>query len=292
MKYLLILFISINVFALDLTYDTDHSTDTTVSEGSTHSKDKSIENSKKTERSRTKTHDKSVAKSKRVDYDGKIHAIAYLAALEKAGVKPFSQCRLITKPHNVQNFGLSCRTEYGVSGNLCQFLDNSAKSYAYISSVVDQNSEEQIKGYANCGLLYGGIIAQYLKTGKLSVAITDKKILNQLRSMNEEIENAQCNLAGSTTHIMCDSVTLDISNVLKMSANNYEVFGGNEYFGYKLNLSKDKSIKSSIAIAYVRSKARNDSNKMSKGIKYDQNNNYKLSRKAAANLSVGKFVSE
>ena len=277
---------------MDLTFDTDKSNDTTVSESISNSKDSSIDNTKKRENTSTKSNDKSLTKIKKVDLDGKVKAIAYLAALEKAGVSPFSECKLLTKPHKVEAFRLSCKTGYGVSTNFCSFLQEQAGNYALINEVVEGDVEPKIKGYANCGLLYGGIIAQYLKNGVLSVEIKDRKIFKLMNNIALEIENSECNLAGTTTNIMCDSISLDISKVLKLTANNYEIFGGNEYFGYKLNLSKDKSIKSSLATAYVRSKARSDSSKMAKSLKMDQGNSYKLSQKAAANLSVGKFVSE
>ena len=293
MKYLLLVLISINVFALDLTYDTDRGTDTTIGESNSKSKDLSIDNTKKSENSTTKSSDKSFTKSKRVDYDGKVRAIAYLAGLEKAGVSPFKECRLLTKPHRVEAFDLSCKMGgYGNSNNLCSYLKEQASNYALISEVVESEIEEDIKGYANCGVLYGGIIAQYLKTGVLDVEIKDQKIKSEMSNVTEEIFGSECNLADKTTVIMCDSVTLDISRTLRLTANSVEIFGGNEYFGYKLNLSKDKSFKNSLAKSFVKSKARSDSNKIAKSLKIDEGNTYKLSRKAAANMSVGKFVKE
>lgn len=293
MKYLLMIFLSINVFALDLTFDTDSTNDTSIGESTSNSKDQSIDNTKKKEDTKTKSNEKSFVKSRKIDYDGKINALAYLAGLEKAEVSPFAECRLLTKPHKVESFDLGCEIEYGVSKERCTNLDSAAKSQSAISSLdVDEEVEGEIKGYANCGLLYGAIIAQYLKTGLLNVEIKDKKILNSMNDIALEIDNAECYLNDTTTNIMCDSVSLDISRTLKLTANSYEIFGGNEYFGFKLNISKDKNKKSSISNAFTKSKARSDSNKIAKGIKYDQSNNYKLSQKAAANLSVGKFVSE
>jgi len=291
MKYLLIMFLSLNLFALDLTFDTDNSKDTSMSESVSNSKDKSIDKTKKKERTYTKTKDKSLTRTKKIDYDGKVKALAYLAGLEKAGVEPFASCRLLSKPHNLADFDLSCKNDYGMQGDLCSYLQNSATNYENLEEVIEEDQIENIKGYANCGILYGGIIAQYLKNGILNVEIKDKKLKEHMNEVSEQIFDSECNFADKISNIMCGSNVINIAGVLKLSANNYEIFGGNEYFGYKLNLSKDSSIKNSLSKSFVKSKAKSYSNKVAKSLKQDQGNSYKLSTKAAANLSVGKFVS-
>ena len=293
MKYLLFIALSLNLFALDMGLDTSTDKDTGRNKTSSKSKDLSIDKTKSNTNSTTKSKEKSLSKIKKIDYDGKVTALTFLAALERAEVAPFGSCRLLTKPRNISHFGLSCRNKYGISSNLCSYLKSEADSYSLIKKIpVAAKYEDQIKGYGNCGALYGGIIAQYLKNGVLDVKIQDKKILEQVQNVIIEINEADCNLAEKTTNIMCDGVDINVATTLRLTANAVEVFGANEYFGYKLNLSKDKSVKTSLSKAFVKSKARSKSVKLAKSMKSDKSYSHKLSQRATQNLSMGKFIKD
>jgi len=293
MKFIILAFVLLtaNVFALDLSVNTDKDLENSANKSLSRSKDMSVDKTKTTTKSKDNTKEKSLLKSKNLTLDGKVKTIATIAALEKLNLGTFGYCKLLTEPKNVSDFDLSCKTKWGgYNSGLCDFISSAAQNYQPLSEVVDKEKEEELKGYAACGLYYSGLIAQALKTGKLNLEIKDPEIKDQIIFYLAILEDSNCILAGNTSTIMCNSLTINIDNSLKLTANNVEIFGGDYYLGYKLDLSKNKSINKSLRLSYNMSSAKNLSNKIVKTLKNENSEIIKMSKKASSSLGLGKFI--
>jgi len=293
MKFIILAFVLLtaNVFALDLSVNTDKDLENSANKSLSRSKDMSVDKTKTVTKSKDISKSKDMSKSKDISLDGKVKIIATLAAMEKLNIGTFGYCKLLTEPKNLSDFDLSCKTKWGsYNKGLCDFISSAAQNYQPLTDIVEEYVEEELKSYAACGLYYSGLIAQYLKTGKLDVIIKDKPIKNQIILYLSILEDSNCILAGNTHTIMCNSLTININNSLNLSANNVEIFGGNEYLGYKLNLSKNRSLRKSLNVSYNMSNAKNLSNKIVKTLKNENSEVIKMSKKASSSLGLGKFI--
>ena len=290
MKILLPLLLSLSLFGLDLGYDTDSIEEQSQSKNMSNSRDQDVSGNTSNSRTKTKNTETSESLSKSLSKDVKVKFLAELIALEKAGVEPFASCSLLNKPKSLKDFDLSCDVGFGMNSGMCNYFNEAAKNYKNLNEVIDSEYVINMKLYINCGAYYGAVIGQALKTGEVDFEIKDEEIKKFFLLVQDNLVDSDCRFAGALTDITCGSVVINYLNIPVIKFAGVEIFGGNKYYGYNLNLTKDKRTQDSLQISLAKSSSKSLSVKRSKSMKQDMSLTSRISSKATASLSTGKFV--
>jgi len=300
---LLLGLLSTSSYALDLSAGSSKSLNIDIKNDKSKSKDLSINKSKNKEESKTKSVKEDMAETNSLSFDGKVKILTRLTDIERltkeynlqAADSFFSKCSLLTAPRFNADFGLTCKTKFGsYNSGLCSFLNTAASNYAPLKDVLNSRQEKALKEYIVCGLVYGGYIAEVIKTQNVEndFFIEDEEINDMMIDFLYDLEESDCKLGGNLNTIICGGLTADISKTLKVYSNNFEVFGGNEYYGYKLNISKSKSVNKSIDRSLKFSKSKSKSLSVKKTSNSSRSKAIQMNQNAAANISTSSFMKD
>lgn len=289
-KILLAAVIAMNLFAVDMTTDNSLDSDDSMSSTLSNKKDMSISNSKSKDVSKTKSKSKNLTSSKDLKYDGALDAIRQIVDFENNGVYPFSSCKLLTKPLQPSDFGFVCKTGAFLNTGKCSFLSESAKNYARLNDVIRSSDIKDFKGYLNCGVYYGAVIAQFLKTNEIDFEITDSVIKKALYQAELDINKEDCSFNGDATKVLCGGVSANIGDMLTISQYNAKLYSDGVFYGYNLSVGNSKSLSQAISDDVRMSRSRSKGNNMSKSLDMSDSTANKVSQKATSSMSVGKFI--
>ena len=284
--------LSISVFAFDASTDVSRDHDNTSNNSMSNKKDLSINKSKTKDTSKSKSETKNKTNSIDLKFAAQLTVLREIASLERNGVKPFSTCRLLTEPRQPKDFGLSCRTNKGyINTGKCNQLDTLSKNYAELESFVySKNKRKIIKNYGRCGLYYGAVISQYLKTNKLNYEIKDKEIRAALNDGLWDLKDSSCSFNGAASSLLCGNISLDLNSDYKVMQYGIALYSANSFYGYELSKSLNKSLSKAVTDDIRMSKSKSRSSNMSKGFSMDSSTSEKISKKATNSMSVGKFI--
>lgn len=225
------LILSANLLAVDVSID--NSVSQKSDSDSSMSRKKSDDN-KQTQgirESKTSTSDKSHSKSFDLTKNGQVEMLEAIKDAEGRGIKPFSECAVLTHPKLVADFGLTSEDENGdIDTIFADILQKAAGNNASISSV--GADEYDVKDYMNCVAYYGAIIADSLKHDEFSTDIRDKKIQATFEKIQADLANSKCRFDKSTDAIVCRSVKLKIDYEPALSYSNIAIYSNQTYFGF------------------------------------------------------------
>lgn len=284
---ILILSMSLSVFALDLSNNSSSDSSskseksTNLSAGENQSEDKS------------KSKEETLSKEKSLSYSNDLTKLSqtssYIAllALEQSNIKPFSTCRVLSKPKLMSDFNLDCKFEGFVNSGRCSFLSNAAESNMLVEEALGDT--QSVKKYTACLALYGALIAQDLKHTKFSVKLTDKELIETYQKLLNSLNESECRFS-SKTQINCDSATLNIAAEPTLNFANIALYSEGKYFGYSANDSKKLSSSQSKSQRLSKSDRKSIANNLSSTISTNASLATNLQEQASANLSLGKFI--
>jgi len=288
-KIIILLAFSLSLFGVDQSQNSNSNQDYKEDKTVGYNKSINVNNSKDTSEDNSKTKESSYTVSHDLAKIEQTSALIVLMALEKTGIQPFASCKVLTRPSLPRDFDLSCDNGDGrVNEGRCNFLNNAANSNFSIDKVT--YLDEELKGYFACIGLYGALIAQDMKRDKFSAILTDKELLKTFRFFAYDLENSDCRLNGSTTHIICGASTLNISPKPDLIYSNISLYSDNTFYGYSSSVSRNKSKRQANSFSFSKSKKKSKSNAMAKSINTNKSTSTAISKAASSNLSLSKFL--
>lgn len=287
-KLLVISLLSLNLFALDqsVSAGTDQSYKEDKSMG--YNKNMSVDNSSDKTTSNTDSKEQSLNISTNVSRVEQISSLVGLMALEKAGIKPFSECQVLSHPKLANDFDLSCSSNGFLNEGRCSFLGLAAQSNMELERVTSKS--ENIKSYAACVGLYGALIAQDMKYDKFSPELYDKDLIEIFKNFNETLEEEDCRLNSNASTIVCGTTMIKIDYEPIVVYSGISLYSDKTYFGYSSTQSKDKSKRISKAFSESKSKRRSKSNSLAKSLNTNTAFSVNVQKASSVNLSLSKFL--
>jgi hypothetical protein len=288
-KYLMILFISVNLLALDqsVSDSNDMSYKENTSQG--FSKNINTSNSKSLTKSNSKTREKSVSENTHLSRIEQVSSFVALIALEKSGIEPFASCQILSKPRLPIDFELSCQMPDGtVNSGRCNFLQTAAQSNLDLDSVTYKGFE--VKQYAACVSLYGALIAQDMKYDKFTPYIFDQEIKRIYEDFEDSLENGHCRLNGSASMIACGSTQVKIDFEPLVISGGITLYSNQTYFGYSSSKSKDKSKRLAETFSLTKSKVKSKANSLAKSLITNIDESVNIQKASSNSISLSKFL--
>lgn len=289
-----------NAFALDLSVAQDQNQSQKIDKS--NSMNKTLNNSETTskDKSHSRSSDQSTSDSRSTSRLEQTDSLIALAALEQAGVEPFASCDILSNPKLITDFGIQAdmtedednQTALGVNSSVLENVNEKTKNGSNIKSVIDKKNRIKLMEYMSCQALYGGLIAQQLKTGKFSVALTDSEILKTFKKMDSNLNPDKCRFdsGNGLGSIFCGETYVKIGYTPVLMYRNISLFSNEKFYGYSAQKSTDNSNRYSDSRSLSESKRKSEANDLSKSITMSQAMSQDVSSKASSNLSLGKFI--
>lgn len=253
-----------------------------------NNKSQTINNSKNKETSDAHATEKSNAKSLSINYDEKTDMLVALLSFEESGIKPFNKCQVFLTPQLSDNFGLSCEMEDGgVNEGRCSFLGSAATSKMLFSKV--SSKENELKQYMSCVALYGALIAQDLKHGESSPALTDKALIKVYKKFNQNLDKP-CRLNGNLDTVLCGAVSIHLSSVPNLNMAGVSLFSDKDFYGFTSSRSKTRNSSISDSTRDSNSKTNSLADAMSKSLSNNKSLSSNIQQQSSSNLSLSKFI--
>lgn len=289
-----------NAFAVDLSIAQDQNQSQKIDKS--NSMNKTLNNTESTskDKSHSRTSDQSNSEARGTSRLEQTDSLIALAALEQSDIEPFASCMILTDPKLITDFGINAdmtedednQTALGVNSNVLDFVAEKTKAGSNIKAVIDKKNRIKLMEYMSCQALYGGLIAQQLKTGKFSVSLTDKEILKTFRKMDDNLDPDKCRFDASQNmnSIFCGETHVKIGYAPSLMYRNVSLFSQDKFYGYSAQKTTDNSKRYSDSKSLSESKKRSEANDLSKSITMNQSMSQDVSSKASSNLSLGKFI--
>ena len=213
--------------------------------------------SKNLRKSKTKTKSKERTKTVELSTFEAANILYQLEDLENANVYPFSVCKVLTNPKLPENFGITSEEADGIyNPTYAELLNKAAQSNAPLSTILDRQDIYRLKDYLNCLGFYGAVVAQALKTGKLSKKITDTQIKREYNKFKRNLARSSCRFAGSTDTINCRNIFVKLSYDPVLEMNGVKLFDTNTHTFYAYTSTTRKSITYSTRLALEMQKSK------------------------------------
>ena len=282
-----------NLYAVDLSSNRGKNTDIKNDTSLNYNKNVEIKNSKTKEKSKIKTKSKTITEAQELRKIEQVDSLVALLALEKAGIKPFSSCRLLSKPLQPRDFGLSCELNNGmINEGKCSFLKSAYSNNYSLDYVAGQENEQKLKRYIACAGLYGGLIAQEMQTGKFNIQLQNPELKQIFEALNEELKDKKCKLLEGEK-IACGSAVISFKGYYPdLSFAGISLFSSNNtnFYGYTSSVSKNKSKSLSYSLSLAVRINKSKATGLSKSLTHNQAAAIAIQQGAAANFSLSQFL--
>lgn len=279
-----------NAFAVDLSIAQDQNQSQKIDKS--NSMNKTLNNSEATskDKSHSRTSDTSNSEARSYTRLEQTDSLTALLALEMSGIEPFASCSILSEPKFASDFGLTCEQNGMYNSAKCSTLDLAAKNNRKVVELIGKKRTEKMLEYADCSALYGGLIAQQLKTGKFSVSLNDKEIKNKFMKFSDNLDIDSCKFYNNYQSVSCSSSSIIIDKEPTIELANIKLYSKDNYYGYSANKNISNSSRYSDSKSLSESKKRSEANDLSKSITMNQSMSQDVSSKASSNLSLGKFI--
>lgn len=277
-------------------YATDFSVDTTqnikVDKDRTKNERESMEqrNNLSKRNSTTKSKDKTDTESTELTKIEQTEILDKIMEFEDNNIYPFSECKMLTKPKLLPDFGLTSETPDGIDSYKAELLDKAAKNSYSVRRV--GGKEKLIKDYINCGAFYGGIIAQSMKSGQIDIDIHDKEILRTYKKVKRYLKRTHCRFDKSLENIQCGPLKLGIAYEPQVFYANISLLNNQTFYGYSANERKTLSYSNRLAQEISKSKEQSVSNSMNEEKSRSWRYNTGLDQAAKTNFSPRNWIKE
>lgn len=279
----------VNMYALDISTNKNQDNSVKSDKSMGYNKNHNYSASQDKTKTKSNTSEKSFTTSSDLKEIGHKNSSITLMAFEYSNIEPFKTCSILTKPKLLNDFGLSCIDSRGlIDANYCSSLETASKYNFSIETV--GGYEDDIKSFSACVGLYGGLIAQELKTGEFSPELIDEDIKDIFISFSETLEKHDCRFNGSLSNITCGPTIIKIEASPTLIYGNISLYSTDSFFGYSLSNSVNKASRVSDTYTKSKSKKRSEANSMAKSLNQNKVLSSNISESSASNLSMSKFL--